>query len=177
MTSNPYAREPVEVTVAGLRVYAPGASAARWIEATCSRAGILGVLTGLTDDATAERLVERVADGHATPEDVAKAAYDMLGQATEYRWWKTARLLSLSTRADIAGALTLKGLDPSRLAVGQWCAAVYVLVTQGTAASERFKTDVAFDDPPPGAEADDDWMSEAEFNAMVESARNAPGQS
>lgn len=172
--SNPYARDPLGVQLKGLHVRVDWAPASRWIECTTSSAGLLGVLTGLTDDETGDRIVDRVLGGEISPEEVAAAAYDLIGQATSYRWWKTARLLALSTRDDIAGHLTLEGIDPRSLTVAQWCAAVYVLVTRTGDRQEKFKTDVVFDDPPPGV--DDHAMDDSEFQALIEQARNAPGQ-
>ena len=173
--SNPYARDPLGVDLKGLHVRVDWAPADRWIECTTSSAGLIGILTGLTDEETGDRLVERVLDGAVSPEEVASAAYGLIGQAVPYRWWKTVRLLALSTRDDIAGHLTLEGVDPRRLTVAQWCAAVYVLVTRNADGKERFKVDVAFDDPPAGV-VDNDWMNEEDFNAMVAQARSVPGQ-
>ncbi len=174
--SNPYARGNLTTSLGALRVWVPWAPASRWIECTTSTAGLIGVLTGLTDDRTADAVIERVMDGEVSPREVSEAAYDLIGQAAPYKWWKTVRLLSLSTRDDIVGHLTLEGVNPRVLTVGQWAAAVYVLVTRNTDGSERFKTDVAFDDPPPGI-VDDQWMDESDFNAMVANARAMPGQS
>lgn len=173
--SNPYARDPLGIDLKGLHVRVDWAPADRWIECTTSSAGLIGILTGLTDDETGDRLVERVLGGTVSPEEVATAAYDLIGQAVPYRWWKTVRLLALSTRDDIAGHLTLEGVDPRTLTVAQWCAAVYVLVTRNADGKDRFKVDVAFDDPPPGV-VDNDWMNEADFNDMVAQARSVPGQ-
>jgi hypothetical protein len=172
--SNPYAREPLGVLLGGTHVRVPWVPADRWIECTTSSAGLLGILTGLTDDETGDRIIDRVLSGEIGPEAVAAAAYDLMGQAAPYRWWKTARLLALSTRDDIAGHLTLEGLDPHSLTVAQWCAAVYVLVTRTGDRQEKFKTDVVFDDPPPGVT--DNAMDDDEFKALIEQARNAPGQ-
>lgn len=174
--SNPYAREPLGVALAGLEIRVPWAAADRWIDSATSSVGPIGVLTGLTDDVTADRVIELAIDGRSDPEEIASAAYDLIGQAVPYRWWKTVRLLALSTRDDIAGHLTLSGVDPRSVTVAQWCMAVYVLITRNADGKEKFKVDAAFDDPPPGI-VDDEWMSDDDFNAMVASARAMPGQS
>jgi hypothetical protein len=96
-----------------------------------------------------------------------------VGRAAPYKWWKTLRLAVLTTRPEILGQLTLAGMDPYTLSLSQWVSATYVLVTRNSDAKDRFKTDVAFDDPPPGI-VDDEWMSEDDFNAMVASTRMVP---
>lgn len=172
--SDPYRRRPASVDVGGLSVVVPWSAADRWI--ACVTESPLTILAGLPDPDTADRVVGGVIDGRISPEDAARAAYALLEQAVPYRWWKTVRLLSLSTRDDIAGHLTLSGLDPRDLTVAQWAMAVYVLVTRNSDTKERFKIDVEFDAPPPGV-ADNDWISDDDFNAMVAQARAMPGQS
>lgn len=172
--SDPYRRDPVSVVLGDRAVTVPWAPADRWV--TCVVSSPLGILTGLTSDAEGAEVVERVIDGQLTPDQVSRAAYELLEQAVPYRWWKTVRLLSLSTRDDIVGHMTLAGLDPRGLTVAQWAMAVYVLVTRNCDAKEKFKADAEFDSPPPGV-VDDDWMSDDDFNAMVAQARAMPGQS
>lgn len=171
--SNPYAREAYTVRLGDLDVRVPWSAADRWV--TCVTASPLAILAGLAEGPEDLIVVDRLIDGALTLEEVSAAAYKLLEQAVPYRWWKTVRLLSLSTRGDIAGHLTLAGLDPRDLTVAQWCAAVYVLVTRNADTKEKFKTDAEFDAPPPGV-VDDQWINDDEFNAMVESARAMPGQ-
>lgn len=171
--SDPYAREEQMVRLGDRDVRVPYASADRWI--SCVTASPVTILTGLTDGPTAEAVVWSVVDGDVSPEQVSATAYQLLERVVPYRWWKTVRLLGLSTRDDIVGHLTLSGLDPRDLTVAQWCAAVYTLVTRNADTKERFKVDVEFDAPPPGI-VENDWISDDEFKAMVESARAMPGQ-
>jgi hypothetical protein len=171
--SDPYARAGLAVELGGRSLAVPYAPADRWV--SCVVESPMTIVVGLTSDRDGTAVVERVIDGVITPEDVSAAAYRLLEEAVPYRWWKTVRLLSLSTRDDIVGHLVLAGADPRSLTVAQWCMTVYTLVTRNCDAKERFKTDVAFDDPPPGV-VDDQWMSDDDFSAMVAQARAMPGQ-
>ena len=172
---SPYTRAPLTVSVGGqLELVIPPAWAAEWIECVLSGVGTSALLVGLAEDGAGERLMERMIDGGVTVEAVQQASYDLLTAAAPYKWWKTARLLALSSRADIAGHLTLAGLDPWRLTVAQWVTAVYASLTKGADAKARFKFDAPLDDPPPGVVGE--WMAEDDFAAMVAAARNAPGQ-
>lgn len=171
--SDPYARTAVSTPLGGREIVAPWAPADRWV--SCVVLSPLSILSGLTSDADGSFVVDQVLEGVITPEQVSQAAYALLEDAVPYRWWKTVRLLSLSTRDDIAGHLTLAGLDPRNLTVAQWCMAVYTLVTRNSDAKEKFKTDAEFDAPPEGVEVND-WISDDDFNAMVAQARAMPGQ-
>lgn len=172
---SPYTRAPLTVTVGGRwDLHVPASWAAEWIECVLSNVGTSALLVGLAEEPDGERVMGDLIGGRLTVEQVQQASYDLLAAAAPYKWWKTARLLALSSREDIAGHLTLAGLDPWRLTVAQWVTAVYALCTKGADAKARFKFDAPLDDPPPGIV--DEWMAEDDFAAMVAAARNAPGQ-
>lgn len=173
---SPYARAPLTAMVGGsVELSIPFAWAAEWVECVLSPAGTSALLVGLAPNGEGDRLVNILISEGVTVAQLQQASYDLLGAASPYKWWKTARLLALSSRDDIAGHLTLAGLDPWNLTVAQWVTAVYALCTKGADAKARFKFDAPLDDPPAGI-VDDQWMSEDNFAAMVAAARSAPGQ-
>lgn len=171
---SPYDREQLWVVVAGQHRRVPR-EAAPWISCVLAPTGVTSLVVGLGDDRWGEWMLSGIADGTVPLEEVRDAAYELLGTASPYKWWKTARLLALSSRDDIAGHLTLAGLDPWNLTVAQWVTAVYALLTKNADAKAKFKIDAPLDDPPAGV-VDDEWMSEEAFAAMVAQARNSPGQ-
>lgn len=173
---NPYARAPLTAQVgARIRVHVPYRPAADWIACIVSNTGTPALLVGLTDPETGDLVTECLMDGRLSVREAQEASYALLTASGPYKWWKTARLLALSARPDVAGHLTLEGLDPHTLTVSQWVTAVYALFTKGREAKDVFKFDAPLDDPPPGV-ADDEWMGEDDFSAMIAAARNAPGQ-
>lgn len=171
---SPYDREPLWVVVAGQHHRVPR-EAAPWIPCVLSPTGVTALVVGLTEDHWGEWVLSGIASGAVPVEEVRDTAYGLLAGASPYKWWKTARLLALSSRDDIAGHLTLAGLDPWNLTVAQWVTAVYALLTKGADAKGKFKIDAPLDDPPAGV-VDDEWMSDEAFAAMVAQARNSPGQ-
>ena len=171
---SPYAREPLSVTLAGAHLAVPYAPAAVWVNALCEGSGHFTLITSLLPERDTAAVVDRVLNGGVTLEDVQKAAESLLSAAAPYSWWKTARLLSASARQDIAGSLTLSGLDPWELTPAQWATAVYASLVKGLESKDKFKVDAVLDDPPAGVT--DEWMDESEFQAMIAAARNAPGQ-
>lgn len=174
MTTDPFARTPLDISVGGVFVVrVPWHPAADWVSALSTPTGPVAVLIALTGPEDGDRIVNAVLDGEVTSTEAATAAYDLLTQAAPYKWWKTLRLAVLTTRPTVLGQLTLAGLDPYTLTLSQWVCAAYAMVTRNSDVKDRFKTDVAFDDPPPGI-VDDDWMSDADFNAMVASTRMVP---
>ena len=169
--SNPYARDSLGVFLGELEVRIPWAPADRWISGCL--AGPVTLLVALTGPDTGMAVTEALLEERVSPQEADQAAYTLLERATPYRWWKAVRLVGLSAGDTTAGALTLKGLDPRTLTIGQWVTAVYALYTNGADQKGKFKIDALLDDPPAGVL---EWQTDAEFNAMVEAARSAPGQ-
>jgi hypothetical protein len=171
---SPYDDDHVPVYVLNRSVYVER-TAAPWIRCVLAPTGVTALVIGLHDDEWGTWVLSGIASGAVSMDDVKQTAYDLLGDVSPYKWWKTARLLALSSRDDIAGHLTLSGLSPWNLTVAQWVTAVYALLTKGADVKAKFKIDAPLDDPPAGI-VDDEWMSDAAFAAMVAQARNAPGQ-
>lgn len=172
--ASPYANGDVTVYV-GDRVLTVSRVAAPWVECVMSPVGPSALLAGLPAHDAGAWVLQDMVTGVVTPRDVSEAAYALLGAVSPFSWWKTARLLALSSRPDICGRLSLERVDPWSLTVAQWVCAVYALITRGLDETARFKINAPLDDPPAGV-VDDNWMSDAEFAAMVAQSRNAPGQ-
>lgn len=179
MSRDPFAREPLRVTIASDRVTLPYTPAAGWIGAICGSATTAGALLPLLADADRGRVITRLARGTLTADTVAAALYEALRTAVPGHpddpmpWWETYRLLVLSTKPSPAGRMLLAGLDPWQQSVAAWCYALYELMTQGASDKERFRFDAQLKTPPP--EADDDDFGDMDFDQMVAAARSTPG--
>lgn len=172
---SPYDDSPVSLFVAERHVLIERV-AAPWISCVLAPTGVTALVVGLKDDEWGGWVLAALSSGLAPVEEVKQAAYDLLAEVSPYKWWKTARLLALSSRDDIAGHLTLAGVNPWDCTVAQWVTAVYALLTKGADAKGKFKIDAPLDDPPAGI-IDDTWLSDEDFAAMVAAARTAPGRS
>jgi len=172
---SPYSRDPLYISVAGREIQVPYAPAAVWIDALLAGGGTTALLVALTDEETGDRVLSGLLEGDVELSAVQQGSYDLLAAAAPYRWWKTAKLLSAAGRDDLTGHLLLSGVDPWQRSAAEIACTVYALLTKGADQKNRFKIDAEIDDPPPGI-VDDEWMSEDDFTAMVDAARNAPGQ-
>lgn len=171
---SPYAREEIFVRVAGTDVQIPYAPAAVWIEALTTDSGTAPLVTVLASQQDSDLILSRVLAGRISWDDVQRASYELLKEASPFKWWKTARLLAAAGRPDFVGLLLTHGVDPWNRSAAEVACVVYSLLTRNTDAKGKFKIDAQVDDPPPGI-VDDEWMSESDFAAMVAQARNAPG--
>lgn len=107
--------------------------------------------------------------GEITLAQVERATHEAIEEVTGLRWWIALRLLYASGSTEILGALTLGGVDPDRVGLGQWCAAVYRTLTKGADKKQRMKIEFELEMPPAGYE--EAWDDGNDYAAMVELAR------
>jgi hypothetical protein len=179
VTTNPFAREPVRITLARERVTLPYHPAADWIGAVCASTSTSGAILPLLTDTDRNRAIGQLARGTLTADQAADAFYDALRTAipghpdNPLPWWESYRLLVLSTDPAAAGRMLLAGLDPWEQPPAAWCYALYQLMTQGLDAKAVFRFDAELKTPPAGVD-DDDW-GDMSFDQMVSAARSTPG--
>ncbi|WP_326811625.1 hypothetical protein [Streptomyces scopuliridis] len=175
--TDPYAaisRTPVAITVAGHPVTIPYRPAADWLTALADSRPSL-TLMRLADEPSRTWLIDQLAAGTLPLETAVQGSYDTLAAVGGRAWWETYRLGVLSTDTITLGHLVLAGVDPAARTLGEWCAAVYTLLTRNAKEQDVFKFDAQLAAPPPGFE--DEWDDDQDFAAMAEAARNLPGMS
>ena len=171
-TSDPLrslSREPVRLTVAGLDVTVPWHPAIDWIEILRYDPG--RVVPCLAEDPS--DLAVGLAEGTISLTSVETASHDLLEEVTGHRWWTVLKLVYSSASGEILGEMTLSGVDPSQVSIGQWCAAVYRILTRNADEKERLRLEFEMELPPPGYE--DAWDDGNDFDALVNLAREYNG--
>jgi hypothetical protein len=164
-------RTPTTVEVAGHPVTVPYRTAGDWLVALADSRPSLALMR-VADEPSRAWLIKQLARG-VLDADAAAASYEALAQAGGRPWWETQRLLVLGAEPSVLGHLVLAGVDPWERSVGEWCAAVYTLMTRNAKPEDAFKIDSQLAAPPPGFE--DEWDDDADFEAMATAARNMPG--
>jgi hypothetical protein len=176
VTRSPYARGPVTVELNGVRIPVPHHCAADWIQAVSASSGPSAVLVQLVRANTHEFIMDDMAIGGTTGEELAAASYDLIKQTVPaFDWWATYRLLVLSaTDRMIVGRTVLAGFDPWSLSAAQWCSGVYAMILENADKKDEFKFEAALFEVPEGVEQDSEW-ADMTFDQMVASARSTPG--
>lgn len=162
-------REPVTLDVDGLELTVPWRPALDWIQ-VLSRSHI-HVAPALAEDAG--EVARGLAEGTVSLPSVEAASHQLMEDETGYRWWTALKLVYSSASGGVLGELTLSGVDPSRVSLGQWCAAVYRILTRNADEKERMQLEFELELPPPGYE--DAWDDGNDFNALVALAREYNG--
>lgn len=168
----PLLRQPVRARVGAHEICVPWHSAQVWLE-EISRSGSLAPLF-LSDTGRGEVACE-LAAGTVSLRQAEDAGNTVLEKITGVRWWVALRLVYTSAGKEFLGELTLSGVDPERVSLGQWCAAVYRILVRDADEKQRAKVEFELELPPQGFE--DAWDDdEAYYRAMVEQARQMNGQ-
>lgn len=163
MTTDPLARitrAPVRLTVAGVPVCVPYAPAGAWLVPMGDPFTVaLAMADERSRDAVLDVMIER---GGVRPE-LRAVSLELLARASGRDfWWEAVRLAYLGA-GDLLGELTLRGVDPWSVSLGQWCAAVYTACTREAKLEDRLKFDAQLGFPPPGFE--DEWDDEVDLDA------------
>lgn len=166
--------EPFAVRVDGdLYVY-PAMPALPWLLALSSDLWQTAVFPGLVgEELHRERAKDGIQHEHITMSEVRRAAFEAIGQAGGRRWWETYNLVRIArgdSTGEMLGRLVMAGLDPERVSLAGWCAAVYSTLVHEADPKARARLDSVISTPPAIAEAFDDAADDS-FAAMVASAR------
>lgn len=156
--SRPLDREPFRAEFAGRPVVVPHRDAAWWL-------GVLGctapryTLLRAAIARDVHWIRDAILDGEATRHDVERVSLALLGHVTGTgaQWWTGWNLAQISASTDAVGALTLRGVDPARCTLAQWCAAAQTLYLDGAKEEQRVKFMAATQMVPAGYDAGDAW--------------------
>ena len=153
-------RTPLHTTAGPLEVTVPYQVASSWLEPVLGDPVALPGLLG--DDRAA--VVRGLVTGVVTGAQLGVAGRNLIEQASGMRWWKATALVATSCGTEVLGELTLCGVDPDRVSLGQWCAATYRVLTRNADAKAKGKIDFELELPPPGFE--DSWDDGNDFALM-----------
>ena len=158
-------REALSLTVAGYPLTIPWHPAIDWIEVIRHDPGRL--VAELAENGS--ELVIAMALGEVPWRTVQEASQQLLSDETGDKWWTVLKLVYSSAQGGVLGELTLSGIDPARVSLGQWCAAVYRVLTRNAEDKDKLRIDFELEMPPPGYE--DAWDDGNSYEAMVALAR------
>lgn len=145
-------RSPVPVTLCGETFYLPWRPAAEWAM-VMDRYTMMAVL--LAEQRDRDRIAELMLEQAGGWAEIEAESYRLIAEQTGRRWWEGLRLISTSNSTEGLGHLTLAGVDPWKVSLGQWCAATYALYTKNLDRQGRLRFDFSLSIPPEGFE--DEW--------------------
>lgn len=158
-------RAPAELRVGERTLTVPWAPASVWLDVidrdprTCA----LALAEGAQD------IVMGMAFGDVQLAEVERATHTVLEQQTGHKWWVALKLAYTSASPEMLGELTLSNVDPDRVSLGQWCAAVYRVLVRDLDKKQRIKLDFELELPPAGYE--EAWDDGNDYAHMLALAR------
>ena len=164
----PLLRQPLTVTVAGVRVVIPYRPAGAWAQALDHPGWMAATLA---DPEGRSVIADLLIEHPGARADVREESLRILAEASGRKWWEAARLIATSASPEVLGRLVLAGADPWGRSVGEWCAAVYALCVKGQDERGRLRFDFHLSVPPRGYE--DEWDDEGDDAEATAAAVNA----
>jgi hypothetical protein len=170
-----YRSLPFRVTSGSLSVEFPAVPASQWLSILTGEGGRRGVLQ-LLPAGQMDALLDALSAGQATVQDVSRITQSAVTEASGYPWWQAEMLISSVVGEDrrVLGGLVLAGVDPERITLAAYCAAVWALLTRNASEESLMKLEAQMMTPPPGVDIDE--LDEVEdFDAVARSLRATPG--
>jgi len=147
---------PFSVTVAEHHYLFRHEPAATWARALFASSWILQVLH-LMDPESYEEMLDRIQEGSVSQEHVRRIAHAALADAGGRPWWEVERLVRACGSNDgrLLGRVVLAGVDPARVTLAAFCAAVWAAATEGAGPEDMLKMESMLTVPPPDALAEE----------------------
>lgn len=150
------------------------ASAEEWLELLGSLSYPIS-LNKLVSSDTWDEALTRLADGTLSMDDFRYLIRKGLGEAAARPWWEAERILGACLEEPrLLGQVLLSGLDPSRITLAAFTAAVWALLTKGLDDTGLMKLESQILVPPPDADLND-MPADEDFTELARKLRSAPG--
>jgi hypothetical protein len=160
---------PVEVELAGTVVQIPALSAADWLAVLMSSPlDLEAVFPGLAPGAL-EIVDDLLYSGEMTVLELQDLALDVISMASGRPWWIAMRLIvSATSNWGLLGSdLALGGVDASKLSLGAWLDALFILIVRATPEDQLTMFFSKLEFPPPGYEPQEPVMALDDFMAAM----------
>lgn len=177
LRSAAFRTEPFRITYQGLELAFRYEPAAVWMDALNKRSWVYHVLQ-FQDTDTHERMLDAIGQGEMSEADLPRIARAALAEAGGRAWWEIDRLTQVvySDGGRLLGSLVLAGVDPMRITLAAWCAAVWARLVQGADTQQTMKIESQLVVPPPEATEDELAAADEAFgNVDVARLRQMPG--
>jgi hypothetical protein len=154
----------------------PPRPAADWLIASFE-AGHLAYLPGMLDDTEQAMILDALADGDVTHDELVEANKDALEAVSGWPWWSATKLIGvLYHRFDLLGGLlVLAGVDLQTQPLGAVLAAVNARVLENQNKEGRVKWVNELAMPPAEALDHDNWDEDAAEKALEIMMANGGG--
>lgn len=138
---------PVDVEVVGRSYRIVGRPAIDWILKLIHE-DWLGIVPGLVDG---DEIDDLISDGMITTSDLIVAGRDATVAATGMPWWAACRILAIAGQSvELMGAMVIAGVDPERVSIGAYVAALYRVMVAERDQKQRASLDMDLLRVPPG---------------------------
>lgn len=145
--------QDIYVTVGGVEYEMVGRCAADWLTVLAAD-DLVSVLPGWLDQRSESLILDQLALGTITPQELDDATKDVLTAAAGRDWWWAMSLYAYAVGdvhhwSRVNGRLVLAGIDVEKISLSAWVDAVYAVHTEGISDNDEYtKFKIQIDTPP-----------------------------
>lgn len=157
----------IEVTVGGVALTLPAASAADWAPAIIEDDAEAGLI-GMAEPEAADALEDALFDGEVTWLEMENAFHDTVAALSGVRWWEAQRLLSGALDWEgVGGELLLRGIRLDEVTVAGACVMAWRMLIRGVDNKDRARLVAEIEKPPPGVDFEREFDTAANERAFA----------
>lgn len=115
------------------------------------------IIPGMVAEEDQDRLTQAVWDGLISDEEISEVALEVIKEVSGRDWWWTMHLLwsAMGAWLVVYGRMVAQGIDPTKVPLGAFLDAMYLLCVQNMDKQHRSEFDRMLEKPPPGVEFDE----------------------
>lgn len=127
------------------------------------------IIPGMLVKKDAEALAVAAWDGLIDDKEIEEVSFEIIKEVSGRDWWWTLHLLWSATGAwlVIYGRMVSQGIDPTRIPLGAFLDAMYLMCVQNMDKEQRAEFNRMLEKPPPGVEFEDAVDVDAESAAFL----------
>lgn len=159
------------VTLGGRDYTVRAAYADEWLTVLLPEEGVdlSDIIPGMLAEADQDRFNEAVWEGMIPDGEIEDVSLEVLKEVSGRDWWWVLHLLWSATGAwmIVYGRMVSQGIDPTRIPLGAFLDAMYLMCIQNMDKEQRSEFDRMLEKPPPGVEFEEAVDVDAESASFL----------
>lgn len=159
------------VTVGGADFTVRAAYADEWLTILLAEGGVdlSDILPGMLAEDDQSRFAEWAWEGRVGDNEIEDVSFEILKEVSGRDWWWVLNLLWSAAGAwmIVFGRMVSQGIDPTRIPLGAFLDAMYLMCIQNLDKEQRSEFDRMLEKPPPGVEFEEAVDVDAESASFL----------
>lgn len=158
------------VTLGGVDYTIRAAYADEWLTILLERElDLSDIIPGMVTEEEQRDLADAAWRGDISDEEIEQACFEIIKETSGRDWWWVLHLLWSAAGAwmIVYGRMVSQGVDPTRIPLGAFLDAMYLMFVQNMDKEQRSEFDRMLEQPPQGVEFEEAVDEDAEASAFL----------